>query len=191
MENILNSSYNMNAEETHLKGCFVISPKLHHDDRGFFFESYNKKGFEKAIDQTVNFVQDNHSVSNKGVLRGLHFQTGDFAQAKLLRVIKGSVLDVCVDIRPNSDTFGQYFSIILDNIDHKQLFIPRGFAHGFLVLEDETIFNYKCDNYYSKNHESGLLFNDPALQIDWNFSLNNIILSEKDKQLPTFESLLK
>ena len=100
------------------------------------------------------------------------------------------MLDVCVDLRPNSETFGHYFSIILDSIDHKQLFIPRGFAHGFLVLEDDTIFNYKCDNYYSKNHESGLLFNDPALQIDWSFPLNNIIISEKDKALPTLESLL-
>ena len=181
----------MEVKETHLKGCFVLTPKLYHDDRGVFFESYNKKSFEKAIDQAVNFVQDNHSVSNKGVLRGLHFQTGDFAQAKLIRVVKGSVLDVCVDIRPNSDTFGKHFSIVLDSIDHKQLFIPRGFAHGFLVLEDDTIFNYKCDNCYSKNHESGLLYNDTSINIDWTFPINNIILSEKDKQLPTFETLLK
>lgn len=181
----------MNAEETYLKGCFVITPKLYHDDRGVFFESYSKENFKKAIGQDIHFVQDNHSVSNKGVLRGLHFQTGDFAQAKLVRVVKGSVLDVCVDIRPTSKTFGKHFSIILDAVDHKQLFIPRGFAHGFLVLEDETIFNYKCDNYYSKNHESGLLYNDLTLNIDWNFPINNIILSEKDKQLSTFESLLK
>ena len=181
----------MNAEETYLKGCFVITPKLHYDDRGVFFESYQKKNFEKLIGQPINFVQDNHSVSNKGVLRGLHFQTGAFDQAKLLRVVKGSALDVCVDIRPNSRTFGKYFSIILDSIDHKQLFIPRGFAHGFLALEDHTIFNYKCDNYYSKNHESGLLYNDPSLDIDWNFPMNNIVLSEKDKQLPTFESLVQ
>ena len=181
----------MEAKETYLKGAFVITPKIYHDDRGSFFESYQKNDFEKAIGQSIDFVQDNHSVSNKGVLRGPHFQTGNFAQAKLLRVVKGSVLDICVDIRPNTNTFGQYFSIILDSIDHKQLFIPRGFAHGFLVLEDDTVFNYKCDNYYSKNHESGLLFNDPALQIDWDFPMNNMILSEKDKQLPTFESLLK
>ena len=168
-----------------------MTPKLYHDERGIFLESYQKKNFEELIGQPISFVQDNHSVSNKGVLRGLHFQTGDFAQAKLLRVVKGSVLDVCVDIRPNSETFGKHFSIVLDSTDQKQLFIPRGFAHGFLVLEDDTIFNYKCDNYYSNNHESGLLFNDPALQIDWNFPLNNIILSEKDKQLPTLESLLK
>ena len=181
----------MEAQETHLKGCFVLTPRLHHDDRGSFFESYKKNDFEKAIGQSIDFVQDNHSVSNKGVLRGLHFQTGDFVQAKLLRVVKGSVLDVCVDIRPNSETFGKHFSIVLDSIDHKQLFIPRGFAHGFLVLEDDTIFNYKCDNYYSKNHESGLLYNDTSINIDWTFPMNNIILSEKDKALPTFESLLK
>ena len=181
----------MEVQETYLKGCFVITPKLYHDDRGIFFESYKKHDFEKWIGRKIDFVQDNHSVSSKGVLRGLHFQTGHFAQAKLLRVVKGSVLDVCVDLRPNSETFGHYFSIILDSIDHKQLFIPRGFAHGFLVLEDDTIFNYKCDNYYSKNHESGLLFNDPAIQIDWSFPLNNIIISEKDKALPTLENLLK
>lgn len=180
----------MKAEAIYLKGCYVITPKLHHDGRGFFFESFQKKIFQDAIGKQINFVQDNQSVSNKGVLRGLHFQTGDFAQAKLVRVAKGRVLDVCVDIRPSSKTFGEHFSIILDAIDHKQLFIPRGFAHGFLVLEDDTIFNYKCDNYYSKNHESGLLFNDPALQIDWSFPLNNIIISEKDKALPTLESLL-
>jgi len=181
----------MNVEETYLNGCFVITPKLHYDNRGFFFESFNKNNFEKALGLTINFVQDNHSVSNKGVLRGLHFQTDDFAQAKLLRVVKGSVLDICVDIRPDSETFGQYFSIILDDIDHKQLFIPRGFAHGFLALQDQTIFNYKCNNYYSKNHESGLLYNDTTLNIDWNFPLSDIILSEKDRALPTFESLLK
>lgn len=181
----------MKIEQTNLKGCFIISPKIFHDDRGAFFESFNKKQFESIYDKTIEFVQDNHSVSKKGVLRGLHFQTGDFAQAKLLRVVKGSVLDVCVDIRPDSETFGQHFSIILNDIEHKQLFIPRGFAHGFLVLEDDTIFNYKCDNYYSKEHESGILYNDPDLNIDWNFPLNNIILSEKDKQLPTFKSLFK
>jgi len=168
-----------------------MTPKLYYDDRGFFFESFQKKKFEELIGQSINFVQDNHSVSNKGVLRGLHFQTGDFAQAKLLRVIKGGVLDVCVDIRSKSDTYGKHFSIVLDDIEHKQLFIPRGFAHGFLVLEDDTIFNYKCDNYYSKNHESGLLYNDPSLDIDWNFPMNSIILSEKDKLLPTLESLAK
>lgn len=180
----------MHAEETYLKGCFVLTPKLYHDDRGVFFESYNKKVFEKAIGQTLNFVQDNHSVSNKGVLRGLHFQTGDFAQAKLVRVVKGRVLDVCVDIRPTSETFGKHVSIVLDAKRHQQLFIPRGFAHGFLALEDQTVFNYKCDNYYSKAHESGIIYNDAALQIDWKVPLDKIVLSEKDKHLPTFESLL-
>ncbi|TJY34773.1 dTDP-4-dehydrorhamnose 3,5-epimerase [Pontimicrobium aquaticum] len=180
----------MHVEETYLKGCFILTPNIYHDTRGLFFESYSKENFNKTIGKTVNFVQDNHSVSNRGVLRGLHFQTGDSVQAKLVRVVKGSVLDVCVDIRPHSETFGKHFSIILDSINHKQLFIPRGFAHGFLVLEDNTIFNYKCDNYYSKNHESGLLFNDASLDIDWKFPLDKIVLSEKDKQLPTLESLL-
>ena len=179
----------MIVKETYLKGCFVLTPQVFEDERGFFFESFNKKNFEEVIGHSINFVQDNHSVSRKGVLRGLHFQTGEFAQAKLLRVIRGSVLDVCVDIRQGSETYGKHFSVILDSKNHKQLFIPRGFAHGLLALEKETIFNYKCDNYYSKDHESGILFNDPYLNIDWKFPLDKLIISEKDKELPTVESL--
>lgn len=180
----------MKVEETCLKGCFVLTPSIYHDDRGLFFESYHQQEFERLIGSQVAFVQDNHSVSNKGVLRGMHYQKGEFAQAKLIRVIKGSVLDVCVDIRAGSETFGKHFSIILDGIDNKQLFIPRGFAHGFLSLEDDTIFNYKCDNYYKKESEAGLRFNDPNLNIDWNFPLNNLIISKKDLQLPTLESII-
>ena len=180
----------MKVEETCLKGCFVLTPSIYHDDRGLFFESYHQQEFERLIGSQVAFVQDNHSVSNKGVLRGMHYQKGEFAQAKLIRVIKGSVLDVCVDIRTGSETFGKHFSIILDGIDNKQLFIPRGFAHGFLSLEDDTIFNYKCDNYYKKESEAGLRFNDPNLNIDWNFPLNNLIISKKDLQLPTLESII-
>ena len=180
----------MRVKETKLKGCFIIEPKLFEDDRGFFFESFNKGAFEEQIGKKVNFVQDNQSKSSKGVLRGLHFQTGKFAQAKLISVIKGKVLDVCVDIRKDSPTFGKYFSIILDAIQHKQLYIPKGFAHGFLVLEDDTIFSYKCDNYYHKASESGILFNDENLNINWGLPINELILSEKDKKLPTLEKLL-
>ena len=181
----------MTAEETYLKGCFVLSPRIFVDNRGTFFESFNQEIFNKLLGRSIDFVQDNQSKSSKGVLRGLHFQTGDYAQAKLVRVIMGKVLDVCVDIRPESKTFGNSFSIILDDIENKQLFIPRGFAHGFLVLEDDTIFSYKCDNYYHNPSEKGIIYNDLRLKIDWNFSENKILLSEKDKALPTFETLFK
>lgn len=181
----------MTIEETYLKGCFIISPKIFKDERGFFLESFNQKTFEALTGLKIDFVQDNQSTSKRGVLRGLHFQTGQYAQAKLLRVIKGKVLDVCVDLRVGSETFGKYFSIILDDKEHKQLYIPRGFAHGFLTLENDTIFNYKCDNYYSKSHESGVVFHDKKLNIDWNFPLEELVLSQKDKELPTFESLYK
>jgi dTDP-4-dehydrorhamnose 3,5-epimerase len=181
----------MTVEETYLKGCFVLTPTIYRDNRGLFFESYHQQEFERLIGRQISFIQDNHSVSNKGVLRGLHYQKGEYAQAKLIRVIKGSVLDVCVDIRPASETFGKHFSIILNGIDNKQLYIPRGFAHGFLALEDDTVFNYKCDNYYNKESEAGIRFDDKELNIDWNFPLNNLVLSEKDLQLPTFEKLFK
>jgi len=178
----------MSIEETHLKGCFIITPTIFSDDRGYFIESFNRRNFLEILGIDISFVQDNQSKSSTGVLRGLHFQKGDFAQAKLVRVIKGKVLDVCVDIRKDSSTFGESFSIILDEISQKQLFIPRGFAHGFLVLEDQTIFSYKCDNYYNKESESGIIYNDKFLNIDWNIPENEIILSEKDRDLPTFEN---
>ena len=181
----------MGIEETNLKDCYLITPKVFTDDRGTFFESFNKKQFLKLTGLSIDFVQDNQSLSQKGVLRGLHFQTGDFGQAKLVRVITGSVLDVAVDIRPESKTFGQHFSMVLSAQNNKQLYIPRGFAHGFLVLEDHTIFSYKCDNYYNKASESGIIFNDQTLQIDWGFSESELIISEKDKELPTFETLFK
>lgn len=180
----------MTVEETYLKECFVVTPKIIKDERGYFFESFNKAQFEKKTGIDANFVQDNQSQSLKGVLRGLHFQTGEFAQAKLVRVIKGKVLDVCVDLRKQSPTFGKYFSIILDDIKKKQLFIPRGFAHGFLVLEDNTIFSYKCDNYYNKASEKGIIYNDKTLNIDWKLSKNNVILSKKDKTYPTLKAFL-
>ena len=191
MVNIFSNYNKMNIEETHLKGCFVISTNIIEDDRGYFFESFNQKLFKKITGVSVNFVQDNQSKSSRGVLRGLHYQTGAFAQAKLVRVIKGKVLDVCVDLRPDSNTFGKYFTIVLDAIENKQLFIPRGFAHGFLVLEDDTIFTYKCDNYYNKQFEKGILYNDSSLNIDWNYPENKLIMSDKDKNLATFENVFK
>ncbi len=180
----------MIVEETFLKGCFVVTPKVFEDERGYFFESFNKKIFEKETGVVIDFVQDNQSKSSKGVLRGLHFQTGEFEQAKLVRVVKGSVLDACVDVRKESPTFGKHFSIVLDAVKKKQLFIPRGFAHGFLVLEDDTVFSYKCDNYYNKTSEKGIIYNDEILNIDWGFSEEELILSEKDIALPTFKTVL-
>ncbi len=179
------------VQETPLKDCFVIKPLVYNDDRGYFYESFNLKAFIENTGIDVDFVQDNQSKSSKGVLRGLHFQIGDYEQAKLVRVIKGSVLDVCVDLRPKSETFRKAFSIILDDKKHEQLFVPRGFAHGFHVLEDETIFSYKCDNYYNKASERGIIYNDPQLNIDWHISEGtNILLSEKDKILPTLDVFL-
>lgn len=180
----------MTVEETTLKGCFVIKPNIFRDNRGLFFESFNSKVFKEKTGIEPNFVQDNISISAEGVLRGLHFQSGESAQAKLVSVIKGKVLDVCVDIRDNSKTFGQYFSIILDDIEKTQLYIPKGFAHGFLAFEENTIFSYKCDNYYNKSTEFGILFNDKTLNINWEFPEEKLIVSEKDKLLPTFEAIL-
>lgn len=179
----------MVIEETYLKGCFVITPKVFEDERGYFFESFNQKTFEAETGLKVNFVQDNQSKSSKDVLRGLHFQIGEHAQAKLVQVIKGKVLDVCVDIRKESPTFGKQFSLILDEVDRKQLYIPRGFAHGFVVLENDTIFSYKCDNFYNKAFEAGIIFNDEDLKIDWGFSKETLLISEKDLSLPSFKDL--
>lgn len=173
----------MKVIETHLKGCFIIEPTIFDDGRGSFFESFNLKKFEEKTGLNINFVQDNQSISQRGVLRGLHFQKGEFAQAKLVRVIQGKVLDVVVDIRKNSETFGQSFSIELSGENNKQLFVLRGFLHGFLVLENETIVSYKCDNYYCPEAEDGVMYNDPTLNIDWKLKEEEIILSEKDRLL--------
>lgn len=181
----------MEKEQTYLEGCFLITPKVFSDERGNFFESFNKSQFYQLTDLDVDFVQDNQSTSQRGVLRGLHFQTDDFQQAKLVRVIKGSVLDVVVDIRPQSKTFGQHFSTVLSAENCKQLFIPKGFAHGFVVLEDDSIFAYKCDEYYHKASEGGIIYNDETLNIDWQFPESELIISEKDKVLPSFRSLFK
>ncbi len=177
----------MTVTESHLQGCYIIEPNVFEDKRGYFFESFNQDRFNKLIGTQINFVQDNESASTKGVLRGLHYQTGRYAQAKLVRVIKGAVLDVVVDLREGSKTYGQQFSIELSESNKKQLFVPRGFAHGFIVLSDTAIFSYKCDNYYNKASEGGIIYNDETLNIDWQLSEDKFIISEKDLELPTFE----
>ncbi|WP_405294449.1 dTDP-4-dehydrorhamnose 3,5-epimerase [Algibacter sp. Ld11] len=178
----------MIVEETKLKGCFIIAPRVFNDDRGYFFECFNQKTFNKLINTEVNFVQDNESFSSKGVLRGLHHQLGEHAQAKLVRVIKGQVLDVAVDIRKGSETFGQYVAVELTEDNKKQLFVPRGFAHGFIVLSDTAIFSYKCDNFYNKESEGGIIYNDKDLSIDWKLEEKEFIVSEKDLVLPTLKN---
>ncbi len=178
-------------KETKLKGCFIIEPKIIRDERGYFMESFNENTFQKGVGQNVHFVQDNQSFSSKGVLRGLHYQTGEHAQAKLVRVLKGEVLDVAVDIRPNSETFGQYEAVLLSAENQTQFFVPRGFAHGFLVLSETAIFFYKCDNFYNKESEGGILYNDQTINIDWQFPLKDLIISEKDKIQPTLQKAKK
>jgi dTDP-4-dehydrorhamnose 3,5-epimerase len=173
----------MEAIETKT-GCWILQPKVIQDARGYFMESFNERTFAEKTGQNVHFVQDNQSFSGKGVLRGLHYQTGDYAQAKLVRVLKGEVLDVAVDIRPGSKTFGQYDAVILSGDNQKQFFVPRGFAHGFLVLSETAVFFYKCDNFYNRESEGGISYDDPAINIDWQFPVDQLIISEKDKQLP-------
>lgn len=179
----------MKLFKTPLDGCIVLSPTLFSDDRGNFYESYKKTILDDILGYKVEFVQDNESFSSKGVLRGLHFQKGVYAQAKLVRVVQGAVLDVAVDLRLESPTYGQHFSIELSSDNKKQLFIPRGFAHGFVVLSDTALFSYKCDNYYNKASESGIIYNDLTLNIDWKFPDDQLQLSKKDLELPQFKSL--
>lgn len=171
------------ATETKLKGCFVLEPQVFEDERGYFFESYNHKEFCKAIGEEVHFVQDNRSFSKKGVLRGLHFQKGEHAQAKLVTVLSGRIQDVVVDLRKDSPTFAQHFSIELDAASKKQLFVPRGFAHGFLTLSESAEVFYKCDNYYNKEAEGGIRYDDLILNIDWQFSQKEILVSHKDLRM--------
>lgn len=173
----------MNFIETKLKECFIIEPKVFNDERGYFMESFNQNTFNKLIGQNINFIQDNESFSTKGVLRGLHFQKGEYAQAKLVRVVKGCVLDVAVDIRKDSPTFGEHVSLELSEENKKQFFVPRGFAHGFIVLSDTAIFSYKCDNFYNKESEGGIIYNDKQLNIDWKLNEYKFIISEKDMLL--------
>ena len=181
----------MVAIETKLKGCFIIEPRVFEDERGYFFESFNQQVFEKAIEKKINFVQDNQSYSTKGVLRGLHFQKGEYAQAKLVRVLSGSVLDVAVDIRKGSKTYGEHVAVELSAENKKQLFIPRGFAHGFVVLSNEAHFFYKCDNFYNSSAESGIIYNDKDLKIDWKLGAKELVLSPKDLELPRLYSPIK
>tara|TARA_R110002124_G_scaffold54821_2_gene155601 strand:+ start:10878 stop:11438 length:561 start_codon:yes stop_codon:yes gene_type:complete len=171
--------------QTGIKDLIVIKPTVFTDSRGYFFESYNKQKYlELGI--KADFVQDNQSYSKYGSIRGLHFQKGEYAQAKLVRVVQGSVLDVAIDLRVDSETFGKSFSIKLSGENKLQVFIPKGFAHGFSVLSKNAIFEYKCDNFYNKNSESGILFNDLELNIDWQILLDNQVVSDKDKELPSF-----
>jgi len=169
--------------ETPLKGAWVIEPRIFTDERGYFYESFQLDKFEKATGFRPHFLQDNHSLSYYGVLRGLHLQTGEASQSKLVRVLSGEVLDVIVDVRESSPTFSQHFSIRLSAENRKQLFVPRGFAHGFIVLSPTAEFVYKCDNFYSPQHESGVIYDDADLQIDWLIPHKDIKVSAKDKQL--------
>ncbi|MFI1772636.1 dTDP-4-dehydrorhamnose 3,5-epimerase [Thalassobellus citreus] len=180
----------MIIKETKLKDCFIIEPTIFKDDRGYFFESFNQKKFNALIKKEVSFIQDNESFSSKGVLRGLHYQVGEYAQAKLVRVIKGEVLDVAVDVRKKSSTYGQYIAIKLSGSNKKQLFVPRGFAHGFLVLSDTVTFSYKCDNFYNKKAEGGIIYNDAELNIDWGMNENQLIVSDKDLVLPILKNAI-
>jgi len=178
------------ATETKLKGCFILEPEIFEDERGYFFESYNHRDFCEAIGRKVNFVQDNQSFSKKGVLRGLHFQKGEHAQAKLVSVLLGRIQDVVVDLRKNSPTFGAHLSIELNSENKKQLFVPRGFAHGFLTLSESARVLYKCDNYYNKEAEGGIRFDCQELNLKWLIGPDNLLLSKKDNNLPNYLSTL-
>ena len=176
----------MTIEETPLKDCFIIHDKVHGDARGYFIETYNSRDFKAATGLEIDFVQDNESRSAKGVLRGLHMQKGAAAQAKLVRVLEGAVLDVAVDLRKDSPSFGQHVAIELTADNHKQFFVPAGFAHGFVVLSEYATFFYKVDKFYEPGNEVGIMYNDKDLNIDWQLATSEIILSEKDKTLGSF-----
>jgi dTDP-4-dehydrorhamnose 3,5-epimerase len=177
----------MNIIQTGIEGLLIIEPKVFGDERGYFFESYSERDFTEAVGP-VKFVQDNESKSRYGVLRGLHFQKEPYAQAKLVRVVSGAVLDVAVDLRKGSPTFGQHFSVELTGENHRQFFIPKGFAHGFCVLSEEVVFQYKCDEFYHPEAEGGIAWNDPDLAIDWRIPASDLILSPKDQRHPSFKT---
>ncbi|HEY9168439.1 MAG TPA: dTDP-4-dehydrorhamnose 3,5-epimerase [Lutibacter sp.] len=176
----------MKFSKTNISEVILCEPTIIKDERGYFFESFKQEAFEKFMGRSINFRQDNEAKSTKGVLRGLHYQLPPFAQSKLVRVISGKVLDVVVDIRKGSVTFGQYVAMELSGENKHQLYVPAGFAHGYVVLSDEAIFSYKVDNYYHKESERGIIFNDPELQIDWKLPFKDLIISEKDKIQPAF-----
>lgn len=181
----------MEIEKTGLEGCLILKPRIFGDERGYFFESYNESVFNNLTGIQTKFVQDNQSFSTYGVLRGLHAQAGEHAQAKLVRALQGEVLDVAVDARPDSPTFGQHVAVRLSSENNLQLFIPRGFLHGFVVLSETAIFAYKCDNYYNAASEKGVLYSSPELNIDWIVDAEKVSLSEKDLILPTFAEVYK
>lgn len=176
----------MKITETHIPGLLVIEPRVHADSRGYFFESWHEERYRKEGIESA-FIQDNESKSDRGVVRGLHYQLEPWAQAKLVRVIEGSVFDVAVDLRKGSPTFGQWFGLELNDESKKQLFIPRGFAHGFSVLSEKAVFSYKCDNYYNREAERSISLNDPKLGIDWKLGNSAPVVSEKDMKAPLFE----
>lgn len=178
----------MKTTKTSIEGVYIIEPRVFRDERGYFFESYNQQEFEKIL-PGVKFVQDNESKSQYGVVRGLHFQKGEHAQAKLVRVVSGEVLDIAVDLRPGSPTYGRYEAAVLSGENKRMFFIPRGFAHGFAVLSPEAVFQYKCDNFYAPQSEGGIAWDDPQLGIDWRIPSDKIILSQKDKDRPALGEL--
>lgn len=179
----------MNFITTDIAGLVIIEPRIFGDSRGYFFESFNQNTFKKHIGE-IHFVQDNESKSSKGVLRGLHFQTPPYDQAKLVRCIDGEVLDVAVDIRKGSPTYGKHLSVLLSGENKRQFFIPRGFAHGFVVLSETATFAYKVDNWYAPTHDAGIAYNCPILNIDWQIEPNNLKLSDKDQQLPSISTVV-
>jgi len=174
----------MNIEKTSIEGAYILEPTVFEDKRGYFFESFNQQKFEEVLGTAIYFVQDNQSKSSKGVLRGLHYQTGKHAQAKLVRVLEGEILDVVVDLRSDSPSYKKVFKTVLSNINNRQLFIPRGCAHGFLTLSETATFFYKCDNFYNKESEGGIRYDDPEFAIDWKLPDDELIISEKDMVLP-------
>ena len=178
----------MEVKQTQIPGVVIIEPRLFKDDRGYFFESFSERDFNTQV-REIHFVQDNESKSSYGVLRGLHFQKPPYAQSKLVRVIKGAVLDVAVDIRKGSPTFGQHVAVELTEENHRQFFIPRGLAHGFSVLSEEVVFQYKCDNFYAPHSEGAITWDDPDLGIDWRIPAAKMILSEKDKRHPRLKEV--
>ena len=179
----------MKIIETEIQGLFIIEPDVYGDSRGYFFESFNKRRFEEQTGINVDFVQDNESRSTYGVVRGLHFQRPLHAQAKLVRVVSGRVLDVAVDLREGSPTYGKHVAVELSGENHRQVFIPKGFAHGFSVLSEEAVFQYKCDDYYAPETEGAVAWDDPDIAIDWRIPADDVILSEKDKKHPRLSEL--
>ena len=179
----------MQIIKTDIPGVLIVEPTLYGDDRGYFFESFNEREFREKSGFKVHFVQDNESLSCYGVVRGLHFQRPPFAQSKLVRVVKGEVLDVAVDLRPSSPTFGHHVAVRLDGKSHRQFFLPKGMAHGFSVLSDEAVFQYKCDVFYHPESEAAIAWNDPDLAIDWMLPTDKVILSDKDRNHPTLKEL--